>query len=120
MTEIIKYQAYDGTIFEDKNDCLDYEDYAWDMFNEIISKARFNIGSSDKTIAFDYGDLNFRLQLLEDWYNSDADEITITDDISDSAIAWLRNNLGFSIPYLRGFYKYDFNDNKWDIIPSHR
>ena len=120
MTEIIKYQAYDGTIFEDKNDCLDYEDYAWDMFNEIITKARFNIGSSDKTIAFDYGDLNFRLQLLEDWYNSDADEITITDDISDSAIAWLRNNLGFSIPYLRGFYKYDFNDNKWDIIPSHR
>ena len=120
MTEIIKYQAYDGTIFEDKNDCLDYEDYAWDMFNEIITKARFNIGSSDKTIAFDYGDLNFRLQLLEDWYNSDADEITITDDISDSAIAWLRNNLGFSIPYLRGFYKYDFDDNKWDIIPSHR
>lgn len=120
MTEIIKYQAYDGTIFEDKNDCLDYEDYAWDMFNEIITKARFNISSSDKTIAFDYGDLNFRLQLLEDWYNSDADEITITDDISDSAIAWLRNNLGFSIPYLRGFYKYDFNDNKWDIIPSHR
>ena len=120
MTEIIKYQAYDGTLFEDKNDCMDYEDYAWDMFNEIITKARFNIGSSDKTIAFDYGDLNFRLQLLEDWYNSDADEITITDDISDSAIAWLRNNLGFSIPYLRGFYKYDFNDNKWDIIPSHK
>ena len=116
MTEIIKYQAYDGTIFEDKNECMDYEDYAWDMFNEIISKARFNIGSSNKSVAFDYGDLNFRLQLLEDWYNSDADELIITDDISDSAIAWLYNNLGFFLPSFPGFFKYNFDDNKWYMI----
>lgn len=116
MTEIIKYQAYDGTIFEDKNDCLDYEDYAWDMFNEIITKARFYIDSSNICMKFDYGDLDFRLHMLERWHNSYADEITIINDISDSAIAWLRNNLGFSIPYLRGFYKYDFNDNRWYMI----
>ena len=55
MTEIIKYQAYDGTIFEDKSDCINYEEYAWDMFNEIISKAKFRIGSSNDNISFNRG-----------------------------------------------------------------
>lgn len=114
MTEIIKYQAYDGTIFEDKNECMNYEDYAWDMFNEITSKAIFRIGSSNDKILFNRGDLDFRIQLLEDWWNSDADEIIIINDISDSAIAWLYNNIGFSIPNLRGFYKY--TNSRWCLI----
>lgn len=113
MTEIIKYQAYDGTIFEDKNDCMNYEGYAWDMFNEITSKARFRIGSSNDSISFNRGDLDFRIQLLEQWYTSDADEITITDDISDSAMAWLCNTLGFYLPSSRGNYRYNFGENKW-------
>lgn len=113
MKEIIIYQAYDGTKFDYKQECEEYEKYAFDMSYEITSKIEFIY--PDDTYQITYSDLIKRLKMLEHAFNT-CQEMVVLEYISDSAMVWLYNNTGIDFPNTQGRYKFNYDTAQWENV----
>ena len=112
MKIVTTYVAYDDTVFDTMEECREYEQYAWDMFMEII----------ENTVIYDDNHniiIPPYLYTIEEaviWYANAYDSFTsilVKDEISSSAYAWQTNYFGYIFPTAPGFYEYDFFINEW-------
>lgn len=104
MQTIIKYQANDGTIFDNKIDCEDYE-------YSLLAKA-----INDKFIFFDEDFTILNGELISSL--KDSKYIYISPDLKGSVdIAnAIHHEFGYTIPSRSGYWCYDYDDDKWISI----
>lgn len=115
MREITIYQAYDGKVFTDKQECESYEEYVFDMLCEITSKIKFIYTNPNHTYQISYGDLISRLDMFTSQMD-ECQEIFVLRDVSNTAMMWIYNITGIDFPDKEGHYKYNYNTNQWEEI----
>lgn len=102
MKSIIKYQAIDGKVFEDKTECEEYE-------HSLLTKA-----IKDKIIFFDedFTELNGEIisRLRESAYIYISPDLEDAADIADT----IHHEFGYIIPARSGYWYYDYD--KWISI----
>lgn len=99
MQTIIKYQANDGTIFDNKIDC---EDYEYSLLTNAIS---------DKIIFFDEDFTILNGELISSF--RDSKYIYISPDLKDTVelADAIHHDFGYTIPSRSGYWYYDYDDN---------
>ena len=105
MREITSYQAFDGKVFTSKQECLDYEqDHL--AYREVLSVYVKFLDNDRKELCMPASKDCYYEQNLEDAYNKSA-FLIIEDDFEEDIAAQLYEEMGISIPYKRGQYRYD-------------
>ena len=111
MRRVIKYVAFDDTVFDTLTQCEEYEAGFNRARDELVHNVRFfgkNMAIMNMPSAED-GDFD---EIIEDLVNNST-FITILNDLSEGAQGYLNNFTGIIIPVRKGRYRYDFNKCEW-------
>ena len=111
MREITSYQAFDGKLFNNKCDCAAYEAEHYAYLTEISVSLEF-LDCNTKRLNTPAPADKYFAQQLEDAYNL-AKYLIIHNDLSDAAIEYLNEELGWSFPREEGEYRYGEEENCW-------
>ena len=107
MKKIISYEAEDGTIFSNYEDCFNYE------LNSLIQKAQ-----REELIFFDslYQKLNyFNFQDIVNIFNKSR-YIYIKDISGICLTKTLNLEFGFRLPEKKGYWYYDTSSGDWKSL----
>lgn len=107
MKKIISYEAEDGTIFSNYEDCFNYE------LNSLIQKVQ-----REELIFFDslYQKLNyFNLQDIINIFNKSR-YIYIKDIFGICLTKTLNLEFGFRLPEEHGYWYYDTSSGNWKSL----
>ena len=111
MKTMTLYIAYDDTEFTDENECRAYEEKARKHVNELMDTYTFY--DKNKYVIFPVCD---SIEEYLQWFDSTTDDceyITVHKDLLQETHVFLWQNIGACVPEEKGFYKYDWNKNKW-------
>ena len=104
MQTIIKYQAKDGKVFDNKNEC---EEYEFSLLTESFE---------DKIIFFDEDFSLLNGELVSNL--RDCKYIYISPDLKDKADTAnaIYHESGYIIPSKSGYWVYEYDDDSWISI----
>ena len=105
MREITSYQAFDGKIFDNKEECAKYEKQHFAYRVELSTMVKF-LDSNRNELRNPASTDCYYEQNLENAYNC-ATFLVIEDDLTDDTINALHENFGIYMPCQRGEYRYD-------------
>lgn len=112
MREITSYQAFDGKLFNNKQECLDYENEHYAYRTEISVSLEFlDVSRRRVNCAPAANDSDYE-QKLSNAYNL-SKYLIIHNDLSDTAINYLNDEMGWNFPCQSGEYRYDGDKDKW-------
>lgn len=112
MKIVLTYVAYDGIEFDNERECREYEQYAFDMSNQILEYVHFYDAMMKEYPKPCAMFVEENLELLEEIYTN-CYYIKIPKEIPSSAWIWFDNYFGgivnsITLPEETGFFKYNF------------
>ena len=110
MKEIIKYEACDGVIFNQRDKCAEYEDNLLKKRLRICNIEFWNENRRNMLhplITDKYYDTKIDMLFFKCSY------VNITEDISVEIQKYIRHMWGWEIPYIKGIYRYNFDKDEW-------
>lgn len=114
MREVTMYFAYDDTEFENREDCVKYEEYAEDMLREIVGSVSFL--NRDNALYLTKGkDINTTLGKIANACDN-CETIIVTKQLSSSARVFILNELCIELPEMPGKYKYNRKYYEWRVV----
>lgn len=112
MTSKTVYIAYDDEEFEDINECIQHEQFAIDMMNDLIGCVTFL--DEHGTIMSFTNEIEIDVR-IDDFYHQweRCTYIVIKEDVPSSAVTFICNFCGIIMPEEKGKYYYDFDAGEW-------
>ena len=111
MREIISYQAIDGKLFNNKKECIAYEQKYFSYRTDISVNIKF-LDSNRHYIETPASTDDHYEQRLEDAYTYSS-YLIIHNDLSEETIEYLYDEIGLKVPTTAGEYRYDDDDDSW-------
>lgn len=118
MKEEITYVAADCTEFENKNNCIAYEDKLYHAFIALIINAEF-LDEDNKRMLPNNIEENYWAENdmcfteLDHIYNT-CTYIDVKKDLPYEVINYNERNYGFGIPTKKGKYRYNAATDAWE------
>ena len=111
------YIAYDDEEFEDINECIQHEQFAIDMMNELIGCVTFL--DEHGTIMPFTNEIEIGAR-IDDFYHQweRCTYISIKEDVSSSAVTFICNFCGICMPEEKGDYYYDYDTEEWTLCKA--
>lgn len=111
MREVITYVAYDGSEFDNREECEAYEGKAFDLLDEVFNSYEFFINNQEILIFLN--DVEAGLYTFSKAFDR-CDRILMTKPISEAAFRFMDSQLGYILPPNEpGMYKYDTDEFEW-------
>lgn len=112
MNIVTTYIAYDGTSFDDRKECLEYENYARDMLTQILERCVFYTDCTEMIYPY-FHNLNEMIKWVEIRWKY-VDKITVKEELPMSAFCWWLNYFGYCLPDVEGTWIYNWRVMGWD------
>lgn len=109
MREIITYVAYDGTEFNNREECEAYETEVFNLLDEIFNSLEFFLDNGQE-IQIYLDDVESGINAFNYAWEK-CSYISITRTLSEEASEFIQRYFGFNMPpNERGFYGFDMRD----------
>lgn len=105
MKIVSTYIAYDGMEFDNERECREHEQYAFDMYNQILECVHFYNAEMEEYWQLYAVNVEEVLDWLEETY-SNCSYIKIIKEIPSSAWSWCSSYFDFVFPEEAGFFEY--------------
>ena len=116
MREVITYVSYDGTEFNSRQNCYEYEEYAMDMMRQLIDCYQFDTDTISLPVTIYEDDISVTINDFEEAF-SKSRYVNVKKNPPTSAISFIYNECGIiELPEEIGRYRYDFNMTKWEKV----
>lgn len=112
MREIITYVAYDDTEFDNREECEEYENTAFNLLEEIFNTYEFFLDNGQEIHIF-LNDIEAGMYVFDyAWKKSKS--IRVKRTLSDTANEFIYINFGHDMPPNElGLYEYNFKKCCW-------